>query len=90
MPIIKHGYSLRPNKDSYKRASQRRQILSSQDICSICGLPASKDDPLEVDHITPISEGGSDELWNLRVVHRSYNRSRGGAGVCRTYVRPPG
>lgn len=84
MPIIKHGYSPRPNKDSYARAKQRKSILNAVDTCAVCGMPGRRDDPLEVDHIIPIAEGGSDELWNLRVVHRSFNRSRGGGrGECR-------
>lgn len=30
----------------------------------------------EVDHIHPVAEGGNDDWWNLRAVHRRCNRSR--------------
>lgn len=77
MPIIRHGYSSSPNKDSYKRAQNRRILLANATHCHICGQPARHDDPLEADHITPVSRGGSDEFSNLRPAHRSCNRRRG-------------
>lgn len=36
-------------------------------------------DNVDIDHITPISEGGSDELSNLRISHPSCNRKHGAA-----------
>ena len=35
-------------------------------------------DPREVDHVRPISAGGSNRRDNLRVVSRETNRSKGG------------
>lgn len=37
----------------------------------------SKGDPREVDHIKPLSKGGSNSKRNLRVVSRSTNRKKG-------------
>ena len=42
--------------------------------CSLCGQPLSPyDDHLHVDHIIPISKGGTSELTNLQVVHKTCN-----------------
>lgn len=47
-----------------------------------CGRPGSdnvtiKDsEKMEVDHITPWSKGGSDELWNLQPLCKPCNRSK--------------
>jgi len=43
--------------------------------CRICGR--SKDEvPLEVDHIIPVAEGGTDELANLATLCRDCNRGK--------------
>ena len=34
-------------------------------------------DPREVDHIKPLSKGGSNNKRNLRIVKRSTNRKKG-------------
>lgn len=36
-------------------------------ICAICGKPGAN----EVDHIVPKSQGGTDDLANLRAVHQA-------------------
>ena len=45
--------------------------------CAITGRKPTAQDPLEADHIIPIADGGTDDLWNLRAVLRSVNRQRG-------------
>ncbi len=54
-------------------------------ICRICGYPMifnldlndhSIFDPSEIDHIIPLSKGGSDDVENLGVAHRSCNRKK--------------
>lgn len=77
MPIERHGYSPRPNRGSWRRAIRSKQVTSSATICAICGEGERVFDPFEADHIIPIAHGGSDELENLRAVHRSCNRKRG-------------
>jgi 5-methylcytosine-specific restriction endonuclease McrA len=57
-----------------------RQVLAEEPTCWLCGEPARVDDPLEVDHVIPRSEGGATTRANLRAAHRSCNRSRGGTG----------
>jgi 5-methylcytosine-specific restriction endonuclease McrA len=77
MPIVRHGYAKRKNKDSAARAKSRNAILAHATYCAICGQRATKSDPFEADHIVPVSDGGSDDVSNLRAVHRSCNRKRG-------------
>jgi len=70
----------RPPRPSYRRKyadpvykANRRALLASAIHCSICETPPSPTTRLEVDHIKPISEGGGNELTNLRVVCRKCN-----------------
>jgi 5-methylcytosine-specific restriction endonuclease McrA len=75
--IVRHGYAVRRNKDSYQRAKNRRNVLVNATTCGICGHPFKPGDIREADHITPVSAGGSDALSNLRATHRGCNRRRG-------------
>lgn len=58
----------------------RKKILASQEICSICGRPVDKTlkypDPnsATVDHIIPVSRGGHpSDLSNLQLAHLKCN-----------------
>lgn len=57
-----------------------RQIATLADAqggrCGICHMPLQAHD-IEVDHIVPVSSGGSDARRNLRLVHGTCNRVRG-------------
>jgi len=44
--------------------------------CGICGKRMSVKDRT-LDHIIPLSKGGSPEIWNLRIVHMRCNSSKG-------------
>ena len=60
----------------------RRRIIYSQSVCGICGLPVDKSlrypDQMSatVDHIIPVSKGGTNELANLQLAHRHCNRQK--------------
>ncbi len=51
-------------------------------VCWLCHQPIDLTVPrtqpggLSVDHVTPRSKGGTDDLWNLRPAHRSCNVRR--------------
>ena len=69
------------NRAAFDKA--RRVILSTQDICGICGKPVDKTlkypHPLSatVDHIIPVSKGGHpSDLANLQLAHRCCNRAK--------------
>jgi 5-methylcytosine-specific restriction endonuclease McrA len=57
----------------------RPQVLSEEQVCWLCGLPARPGDPLTVDHVLPLALGGTSHRTNLRAAHASCNSSRGGA-----------
>jgi 5-methylcytosine-specific restriction endonuclease McrA len=42
-----------------------------------CGRRAGPSVKLEVDHIVPVSKGGTDDRWNLVPACRECNRSKG-------------
>ena len=44
--------------------------------CGICGSPVNFDD-MTVDHIIPLSRGGTNAMDNLRLACRTCNRSKG-------------
>jgi hypothetical protein len=54
--------------------------------CGICGKAVNKTrrypDPLcaSLDHVTPVSQGGTNDLWNLRLTHLRCNLVRGNRG----------
>ena len=63
------------NQGEYRR---NRQILLKNVIyCVECRGLGSIGDPLTVDHILPLSRGGSNALANLQVLHRSCNSRKG-------------
>jgi 5-methylcytosine-specific restriction endonuclease McrA len=43
--------------------------------CGICGKNMPKNDRT-IDHIIPLSKGGSGEIWNLRIVHMLCNAKK--------------
>jgi 5-methylcytosine-specific restriction endonuclease McrA len=50
------------------RALRERILARDGHVCVVCGAPAS-----EVDHIRPVSVGGSDDPANLRAVCGDHN-----------------
>lgn len=64
----------------------RKRVLAEEDCCWLCGAPGTEDDPLQADHVVPLSMGGRRTRDNLRAAHRSCNVRRGG----RNRLRPGG
>jgi len=53
-----------------RETKTRLSLLCSQNYkCAICEIKLRPTDTLEVDHIKPSSEGGSNKITNLRLVH---------------------
>lgn len=50
-----------------------RALILARDAhrCALCGQPAT-----EVDHITPVAHGGTDQPWNLRSLCHDCHASR--------------
>lgn len=51
----------------------RKQVIASNPICQICGDALAE----EVDHITPLAKGGSNERDNLQSACKSCNAAKG-------------
>ena len=45
--------------------------------CGICGRAISDADEFQVDHIVPITKGGTHELENLQPAHENCNKRKG-------------
>lgn len=69
----------RAHDDIYDAEYRRNReiLLATATVCAICGAGALENDPLTADHIIPVSDGGSNDLDNLRAAHRSCNSRRG-------------
>jgi 5-methylcytosine-specific restriction endonuclease McrA len=56
----------------------RTQLLRRDgNMCQLCQEPMTNMDEVTVDHIQPTSQGGTDRLDNLRLVHEGCNQERG-------------
>ena len=63
------------DQGEYRR--NRQILLKNAIICAGCGGTSTAKDPFTVDHIVPLSGGGSNALGNLQVMHRSCNSRKG-------------
>ena len=77
--IFKVVKSFKETKEPNRVTPQQRLelIKTAKDFgkpCGICGQPLSPyDDHLHIDHTRPLSKGGTNELDNLEVVHKTCN-----------------
>ena len=56
----------------------RFEILKRDDYrCQMCGVTAKDGATLEIDHIYPVSKGGTNEPDNLQVLCRECNAGKG-------------
>lgn len=69
---IKRGY----DDPEYRR--NRALIRKAQQNCVMCGTQGNSSNPLECDHIIPVSKGGSHDLANLRILCRQCHKKRRG------------
>lgn len=59
------------------KPSVRFQVLKRDDYrCQMCGATAKDGATLEIDHITPVSKGGSNDPENLQVLCRDCNAGK--------------
>jgi 5-methylcytosine-specific restriction endonuclease McrA len=56
-------------------------VLRDGPVCYLDGQPPDDDDPLEIEHRKPRAAGGSDDLSNLALAHRSCNQAKGTRAV---------
>ena len=53
-----------------------KAVIAAAQVCAMCGMPPTQEDPLTADHTIPRAQGGVDSP--LRAVHRSCNSRAGG------------
>jgi 5-methylcytosine-specific restriction endonuclease McrA len=51
--------------------------------CYLCGQGHDPNDPWNVEHVKPRARGGTDDLENLALAHRSCNLTKGTRAVVR-------
>ena len=66
-------------KDKIGRDLLRAELMGDQHgRCGICGeLMMDAIEPLDIDHIIPVSRGGTSHRENLQLVHCRCNRQKG-------------
>src|SRR5437870_6911013 len=74
-----------PPPRGHAHQQARRQTLSEETLCWLCGEPARPNDPLTADHIIARATAGPnavllDTRSNMRAAHLSCNSSRGMGG----------
>lgn len=83
-------------KDQYRRyrvAAKRKAVYErDENICQLCLLPVDTSIPYPhplaatLDHIVPVTAGGTHDIGNLQLAHMACNASKGGAS--RVYAVP--
>lgn len=69
-------------RSTYARDKHRALIARGRPACGICGQPIDYSLPhldpgqFVVDHIVPLSAGGTDTLANKQAAHRACNRAK--------------
>ena len=76
----------RPDRDGWAKSTYikaRKKIFATQSVCAICGRPVNFGlkfpDPWSatVDHIIPVSKGGSPaDIANMQLAHLQCNRMK--------------
>ena len=88
MPKLKRRRSLRKGKRGARHPETKRRkwtirmlVSKTGGRCEYCSCQTTrvKDTPTEmtIDHIVPVSRGGSDEVGNLRLACRRCNEEKG-------------
>ncbi len=62
--------------DNVKEAVYAK-LRSNGNVCALCGRPILAEDPVHIDHILPVRQGGSNDPANLQVVHAHCNLTKG-------------
>lgn len=67
----------RKPKGREKRWNRTALIKRDGMMCQLCQEPIDSMDDVTIDHITPVSLGGTDRLDNMRLAHGFCNVERG-------------
>lgn len=67
-----------PAYDDAEYRRNRKIIRKQQRYCVWCGTAGTSSNKLQVDHIVPLSKGGSHHLSNLRILCQNCHKLRQG------------
>ncbi len=68
------GRNRRPYKPN--NGHLKKHLLSKTDECGICGHQLDEDDAT-IDHVIPLSRGGSNTVGNMQLAHEACNKAKG-------------
>jgi len=74
---FKEKYKMSDRKLTLTELEKLELIRNQNNKSNISGAPIFLGDDFEVDHETPLSKGGEDDLSNLKIVHKDENRAKG-------------
>ena len=85
----KHTVSntLRTNSRARRRA---HRMKIEQPWCTYCGSPATEGNPLTIDHVIPLTRGGTNQRENLTVACYRCNRTKSDAVTTIPIVKDDG
>lgn len=67
-----------PRKKVVERVWFSKDILrKSDDVCAHCGCPVAIGDNFTVEHVVPISKGGTNDLVNIVALRQTCNTTKG-------------
>jgi hypothetical protein len=70
------------NKRTSRKMSLRNELVALYGrSCWLCGNAISECSIISIDHVRPLSKGGSSKIHNLRPAHERCNRKRGNGGI---------
>lgn len=64
-----------------KRSLRDRLVALYGRSCWLCGKAIAYESVLSIDHVHPLSKGGSSKIHNLRPAHEKCNRRRGNGPI---------
>lgn len=71
------GLHRKNKRENISKALRYRLLVESKFSCSACGSKREKEQQLHIDHILPVSKGGTNDPQNLRVLCDECNSGRG-------------
>ena len=74
-------HASRPTRDAISPKLRFEVFKRDEYRCRICGSSAQDGVQLEVDHIHPVSKGGTNELRNLQTLCKPCNRGKGASDL---------
>ena len=80
--VLRRSRKRQASSSNWKATDSMKKTLNKEQkgICGLCGNPMEKDflnnQLCQVDHLTPVAQGGSNDLSNLVLAHRTCNQEK--------------